>query len=323
MATRPKSMAQALELGTRTALRDNPVQSITIYRRIGATPLGRHSLGPAHRVSPIATMPNFAPAMRRPSVQPSTSPPIRRISAAPAVAKFAAQAPRAAISCPVAVSAVATKSASMIGRLSMPISAPQARTASIPLPRMQAIRPVPLPTSPHVSLAPRPAMQAEMGQSVWKKTFLAAVPGFFGLMGLSQLYQGRKLVGFSFLASGALISFLSSWYIILFGRIGSFVFKGAQPSAYALTFLSSVGGNAEVGSKIAMDLLGLLIVVWGLSVYDALGSVFVEEAQPLRPSSRKRVLRRGSRCHRLDRRGPRLRPPLQRMPRLLVRFSDK
>jgi hypothetical protein len=139
---------------------------------------------------------------------------------------------------------------------------------------MQASRPVPLPTSPHVSLAPHAGLQTQTGQAVWKKALLAAVPGFFGFMGLSQLFQGRKLVGLSFLASGALISFLSSWYIILIGRIASFLFNGQQLSAYDLSLLSSVGGNPEVGSKLVMDLLGVLIVVWGLSVFDAIGSVF-------------------------------------------------
>ena len=81
-------------------------------------------------------------------------------------------------------------------------------------------------------------------------------------------------MGLSFLASGALISFLSSWYIILIGRIASFLFNGQQLSAYDLSLLSSVGGNPEVGSKLVMDLLGVLIVVWGLSVFDAIGSVF-------------------------------------------------
>jgi hypothetical protein len=127
-----------------------------------------------------------------------------------------------------------------------------------------------------VTLSPSTALQSQPRNvsSIWKKVFLATVPSFFGLMGLSQLYQGRKLMGFSFLVSGAIISFVSSWYIILLGRIDSFLFNGNQLSAYALSFLSSFGGNTSFGNKLTLDLLGLLMVVWGLQMFDALGSVF-------------------------------------------------
>ena len=103
---------------------------------------------------------------------------------------------------------------------------------------------------------------------------LAALPGFFGVMGLSQLYQGKKVLGTTFLLSGAVLAFLSSWYIILPSRIDVFLLKGQFLSPYALSFLSSTSVSAGLGSKLAIDLLGLLMVVWGVQLFDAVGSFF-------------------------------------------------
>jgi hypothetical protein len=275
MATRPRNIEETAEGGSRTALRENPVQPINIYRRVAAAPLIRHTSAPAHRMAPDTMIESHG--LRRPSVQPATSPPIKRISASPSAAKVAARPAQRASSVPAAIASRSSQG-SAIGSagLSMPTGTGQPMTAAVPSQGLSSsTSALPLPSTPRVALAP-PTMQGGTGasSSVWRRSFLAAVPGFFGLMGLSQISQGRKLVGFSFLASGALLSFLSSWYLIILGRLDAFFFKGAQLSPYALSYLSSVGGNSAVGSKLAFDLLGVLVVVWGLSVYDALGSVF-------------------------------------------------
>jgi len=115
--------------------------------------------------------------------------------------------------------------------------------------------------------APGPKKQA----SGAKKLSLAAIPGFFGLMGLSQLYQGRKATGLLFMGAGAFASFLSSWYIILLARIDAGFTHGVMLPAYALSFLSSTGLSASLASKLSIDLLGVVAVLWALQLFDAMG----------------------------------------------------
>ena len=72
-----------------------------------------------------------------------------------------------------------------------------------------------------------------------KKLLLAAVPGFFGLMGLSQLYQGKTFKGLAFFMGGMVASFISSWYIIVPAVLESVVMRSKSLPPYALSFLSS------------------------------------------------------------------------------------
>ena len=104
-----------------------------------------------------------------------------------------------------------------------------------------------------------------------KKLLLAAVPGFFGVMGLSQFYQGKKMKGLAFFVSGIVASFVSSWYIIIQSRLEALTSHSAQLSPYALSFLSSLDMNASLASKLSVDLMGVVAALWGLQLFDAMG----------------------------------------------------
>ncbi len=116
--------------------------------------------------------------------------------------------------------------------------------------------------------------QLQKQSSTAKKLLFAAVPGFFGLMGLSQVYQGRKLSGLLFFLTGAIVSFLSSWYIIIPSRIDAALTHGSFLPAYALSLLSSTGMSASLASKLSMDLLGVVAVIWAVQLFDAMGPFF-------------------------------------------------
>jgi hypothetical protein len=104
-----------------------------------------------------------------------------------------------------------------------------------------------------------------------KKLLLAAIPGFFGLMGLSQLYQGKRTRGLAFFFGGVLASFLSSWYIIIPARFEALAMKGVMLSPYALSFFSSMDINASLAGKLSVDLMGVVVALWGLQLFDAMG----------------------------------------------------
>ncbi|MDG6925907.1 MAG: hypothetical protein JRN09_05090 [Nitrososphaerota archaeon] len=104
-----------------------------------------------------------------------------------------------------------------------------------------------------------------------KKLMLAAIPGFFGLMGLSQLYQGKRTKGLAFFIGGVLASFLSSWYIIIPSRFEALATKGAMLSPYAISFFSSMNINASLAGKLSVDLMGVVVALWGLQLFDAMG----------------------------------------------------
>ena len=113
--------------------------------------------------------------------------------------------------------------------------------------------------------------QLKKSVSVGKKLLFAAVPGFFGLMGLSQIYQGRKVTGFAFFLSGAIVSFLSSWFLIIPSRIDAALTHGTFLPAYSLSLFSSLNVSASLASKLSMDLLGLVAVLWAVQLFDAMG----------------------------------------------------
>jgi hypothetical protein len=111
-----------------------------------------------------------------------------------------------------------------------------------------------------------------------KKLLLAAIPGFFGIMGLSQLYQGKKMKGAAFLVGGLVASFVSSWYMIIPARIESLLTHGTNLPPYALSFLSSLAINPSLASKLSVDLMGVVAVVWALQLFDAMGPFFTKQS---------------------------------------------
>ena len=113
--------------------------------------------------------------------------------------------------------------------------------------------------------------QARKQASAMKRLLIAAVPGFFGLMGLSQVYQGRKATGFAFFLAGAIASFLSSWYIIILSRIDAALTHGAFLPAYALSIISSLNVSSPLASKLSIDMLGVVAVLWAVQLFDAMG----------------------------------------------------
>ena len=108
-----------------------------------------------------------------------------------------------------------------------------------------------------------------------KRLLLAAVPGFFGVMGLGQIFEKRRSRGLLFLLAGALISFFSSWYTILPERIASFVTGGAALPPYALSWMSYFTGYSAVAGEASMILLALVPAVWALQLYDSISPIVV------------------------------------------------
>jgi hypothetical protein len=108
-----------------------------------------------------------------------------------------------------------------------------------------------------------------------KKLLLAAVPGFFGVMGLGQIFAKRRSRGMLFLVAGALISFFSSWYTILPERIASLLTGGAALPPYALSWMSYFTGYSAVAGEASMILLALVPAVWALQLYDSISPIVV------------------------------------------------
>lgn len=104
-----------------------------------------------------------------------------------------------------------------------------------------------------------------------RKLLLAAVPGFFGLMGLSQLYQGKTFKGLTFFMAGMVASFISSWYIIVPAVLESVVMRSKSLPPYALSFLSSSPVTTALASKLSFDLMGVVVALYGLQLFDAMG----------------------------------------------------
>jgi len=121
--------------------------------------------------------------------------------------------------------------------------------------------------------------------STRRKLLLAAVPGFLGVMGISQFYQERRIAGALFLLSGAIVSFLSSWYLIILARVDALVTHGTILSAYSLSFLSSAGLDPTFADKLSADLLGVVALLWAFQLFDAVSPIFKGEraAAPIGP----------------------------------------
>lgn len=116
------------------------------------------------------------------------------------------------------------------------------------------------------------------GPTNLKRLLLAAIPGFFGVMGLSQIYQGKKVKGAIFFAAGLIASFVSSWYLIVPARVDALFTHAAIQSPYSISFLSSLNIDPSLASKLSVDLLGVVAVVWALQLFDAMGPFFSKES---------------------------------------------
>jgi hypothetical protein len=101
---------------------------------------------------------------------------------------------------------------------------------------------------------------------VWGDVALAAIPGFFGLMGLAQFKEGNKSRGLGFLGAGLALGALSSWYFILPERLGEFLGgKQVMPVA-SLSWLSAIGSSAD---WLVAALLAAFLLLWVVQLYDA------------------------------------------------------
>jgi len=158
---------------------------------------------------------------------------------------------------------------------------PKAETVSTSTPMQEAVSavgnfPSPLPSFGPGSLGVGSALPSRMSlPSSAKKLLLSAVPGFFGLMGLGQLYEKRRKTGSFFLGAGAALSFFSSWYTILPERIYAFITGSAAAQPYALTWMSRFTGyNATLG-EISIMLLAFVPALWALQVYDSISPIAI------------------------------------------------
>jgi hypothetical protein len=107
---------------------------------------------------------------------------------------------------------------------------------------------------------------------------LAAIPGFFGLMGLGQIYEKRRTRGMFFLIAGAILSFLSSWYTILPERVATFLTGSAVLPPYALSWMSYFTGYNAVAGEASMVLLAFVPAMWAFQVYDSVSPIVVASA---------------------------------------------
>jgi hypothetical protein len=101
---------------------------------------------------------------------------------------------------------------------------------------------------------------------VWGDVALAAIPGFFGLMGLAQFKEGNKSRGLGFLGAGLALGALSSWYFILPERLGEFLGGNPIMPVASLSWLSAVGSSAN---WLVAALLGAFLLLWVVQLYDA------------------------------------------------------
>jgi hypothetical protein len=89
-------------------------------------------------------------------------------------------------------------------------------------------------------------------------------------MGLSQLKEGRRSRGISFLIAGLALGALSSWFVILPSRIGEFFSSQPMPAVATLGWLSSSIGDSTASSWVIGSLLVAFLLVWVLQLTDAI-----------------------------------------------------
>ena len=109
-----------------------------------------------------------------------------------------------------------------------------------------------------------------LSRAAWEDLALATIPAFFGLMGLSQLKEGRRSRGISFLIAGLALGALSSWFLILPSRIGEFFSSQPMPAVATLSWLSSSFGGSTASSWVIGSLLVAFLLVWVLQLTDAI-----------------------------------------------------
>jgi hypothetical protein len=108
----------------------------------------------------------------------------------------------------------------------------------------------------------------DFSPTVWRDLILAAVPAFFGLMGLAQLREGRWSRGVAFLVSGLVLGGLSSWVLILPSRIGEFFSSQPMPSVTSFSWLYSSLGGSATSSWVISVVLGGFLLVWIVQLLD-------------------------------------------------------
>ncbi len=111
------------------------------------------------------------------------------------------------------------------------------------------------------SVAMASSQRFQIPGRVWRDVALAAIPSFFGLMGLAQLRQGRWSRGVAFLVEGLALGAVSSWYMILPSRIGEFL---SGQKIQAVTSLAWTSSAPVVGI-----LLAAFLFVWIIQLTDA------------------------------------------------------
>jgi hypothetical protein len=111
-----------------------------------------------------------------------------------------------------------------------------------------------------------------------RRILLAAIPGFFGLMGLSQLREKKKAKGLLFLVAGIVSSILSSWYLLIPQRISELAFGSSFAASTSLFWLSRISGPI-MGSEVSMLMLASVLMIWVFQVFDA-AAISVMPAMP-------------------------------------------
>ncbi len=138
------------------------------------------------------------------------------------------------------------------------------------------------PPSPQAAAATAPSRFGLSRASV-EDVALAAIPAFFGLMGLAQLREGRWSKGGSFLAIGMMLGALSSWYLILPTRIGEFFSKQSMPAVTSLSWVPSAVGSGAVDTWVVGGLLGAFFILWLFQLSDTMR--YISRPTVTRPAS--------------------------------------
>jgi hypothetical protein len=238
-------------------------------QRFGTSSASKHAKSVSQMPKLDSAIPKLEPpAMLKPLVQPVSSPPVKQITSPtakrqvtiPLVRPFSLMNLMPGYSAASPSAAVTSAGLALASAGSMQVEPSSISPSSQPITQG--------PSKFTKAFAQLPVVSSGTA----RKVVLAAVPGFFGLMGLGQLYEGKQTRGLGFLIAGIAASFLSSWYIILPARIDAFLFGGTLLPAYALSFLAPVLGTGALASRLSIDLLGVVMVLWALQLVDAMGT---------------------------------------------------
>ena len=136
-------------------------------------------------------------------------------------------------------------------------------------PMVETVHEVLPPNMPSLEPGAAPTLQTRADPPTLGQVALAAIPGFFGLMGLARTEGGRRSRGLAFLVLGVALGAISSWYLILSARIGELVSGQSMPGWMSLSWLSSMTGTGSSAELIVISLLSAFLVLWVLQLYDA------------------------------------------------------